>query len=276
MSSGAKKRLQKIRETEIGNTGKKVLLVEGEDDVNAYRTLLTRQFPRWEDKWIVTHANGKQKVIDILKASNEPTWLGLIDHDEWKEERILQEQEALPNLLILPRFCLENYLICPDELWEALPANQQAKIPEGLSQLKTQILKDKNQWVRHGVLWSIINPLWDGIVELGFKDALLDFDNAQDDQKIKDTLKRWHDFFEPEKILVLFQERLSEVMAKNEAEQLKRWIHGKKFYREHVHQTLNQFLGQEDAEARKTKIFKSCPLPNDLDFVYQRMRLFEL
>jgi hypothetical protein len=171
---------------------------------------------------------------------------------------------------------LENYLICPDELWEALPENQQEKIPGGLSELKNQILNDKNHWIRHGVLWSIINPLWDGIVELGFKNALLDFNNAQDDQKIKVILKQWHHFFEPETILNLFQERLRDVMAKDETEQLKCWIHGKKFYREHVHQTLNQFLGQEDAEERKRKILKNCPLPNDLDFVYQRMGLIEL
>jgi len=271
MSRGANKRLQEIREEYVGNTGKKVLLVEGEDDADAYSELLNRKFSGWEDNWIVAHANGKQKVIDILKL--ESTWLGLIDRDEWSEERISQEQRHLANLLILPRFCLENYLICPDELWEALPENQKAKMTRGFPQFKTELLSDKDKWLRHGVLWTIINPLWEGITELGFKYALLEFNNAQDDDKIQEILLNWHNFFEPEKLFTQFKNRLSEVMAKDEVEQLKQWIHGKKFYREHVHQVLNRFLGQEDTEIRRTKILQTCPLPNDLDFVYQRMGL---
>ena len=35
MSSGASQRLQDIRKKHLGNTGKKVLLVEGEDDADA-------------------------------------------------------------------------------------------------------------------------------------------------------------------------------------------------------------------------------------------------
>ncbi len=273
MSNGAEKRRREIRETKIENTEKKVLLVEGEDDVEVYSKLLNRKFSKWEDKWIVAHANGKQKVIDIL--SKEPTWLGLIDRDEWSEERILQEQNALPNnnLLVLPRFCMENYLICPNELWEALPENQKAKITGGFPQLQVKILINKDKWVRHAVLWSIINPLWEGIKALGFKSVLLDFNNAQNDTKIQKTLNDWHNFLEPQTIFTQFQDRLSEVMAKDETEQLRQWVHGKKFYNEHIHQVLNQFLGQENAEMRRKKILQTCPLPNDLDFVYQRMEL---
>jgi hypothetical protein len=114
--------------------------------------------------------------------------LGLIDHDEWPAVWIKQEQNALPNLLILPRFCMENYLICPDELWGALSKKQQAKIVGGLPQLQAHILSNKNEWIRHGVLWSIINLLWEGIINIGFKNALLDFNTAQDDDKIQETL----------------------------------------------------------------------------------------
>jgi predicted ATPase len=66
-----------------------------------------------------------------------------------------------------------------------------------------------------------------------------------------------------------------DVMAKDEGEQLKRWVQGKQFYRQHVTQVLNRFLGgqQHNPEARKRQILKTCPLPNDLDFLYQRMGL---
>ncbi|MEN8218880.1 MAG: DUF4435 domain-containing protein [Pseudomonadota bacterium] len=270
--SSAKKRLQEILEKEVENTGKRVFLVEGEDDVEAYNRLFNRRFPfSWEEEWMITHAGNKQKVIDILAA--EPSWLGLIDRDEWSEDRILQEQNALSNLLVLPRFCMENYLICPDELWEALSDNQRVKINGGLPQLQAEILIDKDKWIRHGVLWSVINPLWEGIKVLGFKGALLDFDNAQDDTKIHEILNNWHNFLDPQTLFTQFQNRLNAVMAKDEAEQLKRWVHGKQFYHLYVHQVLNRLLGQENAEVRRKKILQTCPLPNDLDFVYQRMGL---
>ncbi|RKZ50687.1 MAG: hypothetical protein DRR16_02300 [Candidatus Parabeggiatoa sp. nov. 3] len=269
--SSAKKRLQEILEQEVENTKRRVFLVEGEDDVEAYNQLLNRQFLTWESKWAIFHAGNKQKVIDML--ADEPTWLGLIDRDEWSDERILQEQNALSNLLVLPRFCLENYLICPDEIWEALSENQRAKIADGLPQLKAEILAEKEKWIRHGVLWTIINPLWEGIKVLGFKGALLDFNNAQDDTKIQDVLKRWHDFLEPQHIFTQFQNQLNDVLALEESEQLKKWVHGKPFYHLHVHQVLNRLLGQESAEMRKNKILQTCPLPNDLDFLYQMMGL---
>ena len=271
--SSAKKRLQEIRKQKVKNTGKFVLLVEGEDDVSAYNEIFNRRFSlSWEEEWIITHAGNKQKVIDIIAA--EPSWLGLIDRDEWSEDRILQEQNALSNLLVLPRFCMENYLICPDELWEALADNQRAKIKGGLPQLQAEILIDKDKWIRHAVLWSVINPLWEGIKALGFKGALLDFNNAQDDTKIQATLNKWHHFLEPRTIFTQFQNSLNVVMVKNESEQLKRWIHGKQFYYLHVHQILNRLLKQENAEVRRKQIFQTCPLPNDFDFIYQRMGLF--
>jgi len=272
--SSAKKRLQEIREKEVENTSKRVFLVEGEDDVEAYNRLFKRRLSfSWEEKWIITHAGNKQKVIDILAA--EPTWLGLIDRDEWSEDRILQQQNALSNLLVLPRFCMENYLICPDELWGALSDHQKAKIKGGLPELQAEILIDKDKWIRHGVLWFVINPLWEGIKVLGFKGTLLDFNNAQDDAKIRETLNNWYNFLEPQTIFRQFQERLNAVMAKDEAEQLKRWVHGKQFYYLHVHQVLNRFIGQENAELRRKKILQTCQLPNDLDFVYQKMGLLE-
>jgi len=154
-----------------------------------------------------------------------------------------------------------------------LSDNQRAKIKGGLPQLQAEILIDKDKWIRHAVLWSVINPLWEGIKALGFKGALLDFNNAQDDAKIQETLNKWHHFLEPRTIFTQFQNSLNVVMAKYESEQLRRWVHGKQFYYLHVHQVLNRLLKPENAEVRRKQIFQTCPLPNDLDFVYQRMGL---
>jgi hypothetical protein len=273
MSRRARERSQEIWAQQVGNSNKRVLLVEGTDDVEVYRLLFNCKFPakHWEQNWILSHAGGKQPLIEIL--AKERTWLGLIDRDEWSEDRILREQKALSNLLLLPRFCMENYLICPDEIWETLSENQRTKITGGLPRLKAEILADKDKWIRHCVLWSVINPLWEGLKALGFKSALLDFNTAQNDAKIQEILNKWYALFEPYAIFIQFQKRLNLVMAKSESEQLRLWVHGKQFYHSHVHQVLNQFLGQESAVVRRYEIFRTCRLPNELDFVYQKMGL---
>ncbi|MEA3340596.1 MAG: hypothetical protein U9R15_11570, partial [Chloroflexota bacterium] len=178
----------------------------------------------------------------------------------------------LSNLLVLPRFCLENYLIVPDELWAAFPTTRQDRITGGLAQLRTELLVEKDKWIRHGVLWSVINPLWSGLRALGFKEALLDVTVAQDDNEIKRTLDEWHDYLEPQNIFDEFQRRLANVRQKSEFEQLSLWVHGKNFFRSHVHQVLNRLLDQSSIQDRRMNIFKALE-PNDLEPVWGKMGL---
>ncbi len=269
MSSWQKRR-EEIRERHVGNTDKRVLLVEGTDDVEAYGSLLERRLPGWENHWGIAHAGNKLFILSILAA--ETDWLGLVDRDDWSDERIDQEQENLPNLCVLPRFCLENYLIDPDELWASLPEKQHAKVGDGLVQLRSKLLVERDKWVRHGVLWSVINPLWSGLRTLGFKERLLDVHNAQDDDFIRNTLNEWHEFLNPDHIFSQFQDLHSEVVGKSETEQLHRWVHGKQFYESVVHPVLNRLLGQVSVATRRTRLFQGLPIPEDLGFLWERLQ----
>lgn len=270
---GWQRRQDEIRDEKVGQTGKRVLLVEGQDDVAVYGILLNRRFgAAWEKDWALAAAGNKGFVLDILVE--ESTWLGLVDRDEWSQDLIAQKQAELPNLLLLPRFCIESYLIDPDELWVAFPSNQRAKITGGLTKLRNQVLVDKDKWVRHGVLWSVINPLWSGLRGLGFKEMLLDIDTAQDDDKIKETLRAWHDYLDPQRIFTTFQSLLDDVMQRSEAEQLRLWVHGKEFYRSHVHQVLNRHLGQANVEDRMRDLFKTIQ-PDDLEPIWRKMGLVQ-
>jgi hypothetical protein len=270
---GWQKRRDKIREEKIGQTKKRVLLVEGSDDVDVYGILLNRRFgAAWERSWVLADTGKKEFVLDILAV--ERSWLGLVDRDEWSQKLITQKRAELPNLLVLPRFCLESYLVDPDELWAAFPPNQQAKIAAGLAGLRDELLVDKDKWLRHGVLWSVINPLWSELRDIGFKESLLDFDTAQDNNKIRTTLGKWHNHLDPQRIFSDFQNLLTDVMQKSGAEQLRLWVHGKEFYRSHVHQVLNRHLGQANVEDRMRDLFKTLQ-PNDLEPVWREMRLVQ-
>ncbi len=244
--------------------------MEGPDDRKAFRILNDRKIgPDWENNWELAVANGKKHIVDILR--DEPTWMGVVDRDEWSEEMTASIQAELRGLFVLPRFCLENYLIDPDELWEALPVVQRDRIPGGLERLKGELLSEKEKWLRHGVLWTVINPLWSGLRALGFKEALLDVENTGNDRTIKAKLAEWHRFLNPEEIFESFKTRHQEVVQKDESEQLRLWIHGKLFYGSCVHPVLNNFLGQKSTEQRLKEIFQTRPLPSDLNLFWDRL-----
>lgn len=54
--------------------------------------------------------------------------------------------------------------------------------------------------LRHRGIASEINPLWSGLRALGFKEKLLNFDVAQDD----DIIKEWYSYFDPDQIFQSF------------------------------------------------------------------------
>lgn len=267
---GWQKRHGEIKEALIGRTGKRALLVEGTDDVSLFRILLSRKFEaEWESAWVLAEGGSKKIITDILAQENN--WMGIVDRDEWTDEAIAEKQGELANLFILPRFCMESYAVDPDELWEALPPKMQGQVAGGLDGLKTEILRDKEKWLRHGVLWSAINPLWSGLRALGFKEKLLNFDVAQDDYIIKETLKEWHGYLDPDRIFQSFADKLNQVSGLPVKEQLHKWIHGRQFFLEQVHPVLNKYLGQSDAQSRMIEIFRSLALPEDLEPLWSRI-----
>jgi len=272
--SGSEKRRQEIIDKEIGSIGKKVFLVEGEDDVECYKRIFEKQFGiDFETKLLITHTGGKEKLTDIL--AKEPDWLGLIDRDEWTDDIIRQKERELPNLHILPRFCLESYLIEPNELWKLLPEVQQKKISGGIEELKNQIYAKKTEWLRHGVLWSVVNPLWNGLRTIGFKEYLLKIDNAQDDLIIQEKLREWHNFLDSGKIFSDFQDKLNQADRMTEFELLTIRIHGKQFFEQHVSQALNHLLKGKQVEAkdRKRILFRNMNPPADFEPLFAKISI---
>ncbi len=108
----------KVLELIEGNS-KKAVLVEGEEDKVAFELLFGKKYSNWENCLLFYPADGKNKVIDELKKSRD--FIGIIDKDEWSEEDIAENKKMLSNLIIIPRYCMESYLVDPEEIWEALP-----------------------------------------------------------------------------------------------------------------------------------------------------------
>jgi len=255
----------------VSTSGKRVLLVEGPDDVEALGVLLTNKHPGWDVQWALTYAGKKDSVTKIL--GEEPTWVGVVDRDDWSEDRIARETSALPNLWVLPRFCLECYLINPREIWSALPPVQQSKIVGGEGTLRSEIMVDFAKWLRHGALWHTANPMWTGLRDQGFVSDLLEVQNAQDDAVILTILERWHAFLLPTDFMTRFHQRLNNSRRHTEDAQLCLDIHGKMFFNQHVVTTLNALIRQNSADGWRRDLFNTLHVPPDFDTLWQKMGL---
>jgi len=262
---------RKIRDQLVGKTNVKALVVEGEDDRNFFEALLNQKSQNWENTWVVGSAEGKGNVLKILAI--EPTWIGIVDRDEWSLNAVTQATAQHPNLYVLPRFCMESYFLCADELWAALPSAEKSKVTGGNNSFKQTIHSDSDRWVRHGALWHAINPLWDGLRAKGFKEALLDVQAAQQDTVIRQKLQDWHTHFEPIQIFTDFQAFLATALALPLERQLTQWVHGKKRFTEHVVPKLNQLIGQQSAENWFKDLLRTMPIPGDLTSLWTRMNL---
>ncbi len=264
-------RIKQIKTQLVGNTGVRVLLLEGSADVDAFRILLDRQFSDWEKNWHLEPAGGKKAVLDML--AKETSWIGVVDRDEWTLQQITARLVGQPNLKVLPRFCLESYLVDPAELWSAFPPKQQAKIAGGEQQLRVELRKNLVEWIRQAALLHEVRPLWTQLRELGFPNAVTGSPPMPNDLELKAHLKNWYDALNADDILSKVHVLEQMMNAMGETELFSQWLYAKSFYPQVVHQTLNRLLGQKEAKQRRISIFRTRSLPPDLDSLWQAMGL---
>ncbi|PWK16370.1 DUF4435 domain-containing protein [Tumebacillus permanentifrigoris] len=272
--SGWTDRLQEIREKEIANKNIRVLLVEGTDDKAAYLNLLTKQFGNnWSTKWAIAHANGKGPLLKMLRE--ESSWVGIVDHDEWNSIDIQHARDTHSNLCVLPRYCMESYLIDPSEIWNALTTENRQTITNqigGYNAFEKLLILDLKQWVRHGVLWSEIQPLRSGLKSLLYQKEILEFEHAQDDVYIQNKLQEWHQYLDPQTIFARLEAkwRFADTQL-SQQEQLHKVVHGKWFWKRHVLQVLQRLLGQEDEEEYRKHLWSRLNVPTDWSDILSKL-----
>ncbi|MBW4203752.1 DUF4435 domain-containing protein [Enterobacter cloacae subsp. cloacae] len=265
--------IKTILETKI-TEGKRALIVEGKTDELVFTQLLKKVDPQWETNWVLAEVGGKRNVVEIL--SKQSDWLGIVDRDEWDDARLSQRQQQLPNLLVLPRFCIENYLVVPSELLHGLPLKQRTKLPreseEAIGAIASSITAALDSWIHFGAAWAIINPLWDELRLLGFNRDLLDPQQVITEQGFLTHCQRWYEHLDPALLLQRYQNKLSEIRQLSVDDQLRTIVHGKKFYKDVVTPVFMQLLAIQKAISVDVW-FREMPVPADLAFVWQRMDL---
>lgn len=239
----------------------RVLLVEGTEDVKVFSNYLNRfhDANEWSNLFRILPAGRKDHVLIGIRGHAD--WIGIVDQDEWGEERVQQEVANLPNLRTLPRFCIESYFCDPSELWQMLPDNQRNHINNELTRLETPILSVLPDWIQHGALWRVLHCFYRNT---RFPSDLEDRP-VGDEQEIRTKLEQWHQQLSPDVIIRSYQQELALANQILQGDHIRRYIHGKKFFHEVVSQQLNRLFGQKSVDTWMDEFSTSnSHIPDDL------------
>lgn len=245
---------------ELGNSGKRALIVEGKDDIHALDCFLGKLSKNWSNTWRIECAGSKENVLKIIEG--ESNWIGVVDRDEWQQITVDEKQQKHANLFVLPRFCIENYIIEPEVLWKAIPSAKRDKVGNEFTKFASEIDKHKDLACKHGLLWQVVNPLWRGIRARGFVNTLLDVEYTaiEDDAFLVEKLKEWHDFLNPNMIIAKYRERLLQLQNADDPYRYRQIIHGKRFFERVVYPTLVTYFGQQKMPVLQNNLFKGLPV----------------
>ncbi len=260
---------KRILDLLLGRTDRQVLVVEGTDDVAVLRILLNRQLPGWETRWALDEAQGKANVLAMTEL--EPQWLFLVDSDEDDPAHLAALQASMPNLMVLPRFCIESYACVPAEIWPAVEGSAALKKTDGFAVFEAELLAGLDNWRRHAALWHAVNPLWKQLTALGFNNALLNPADVPDDAAVQVRLDQWSSVLAPATVKSKFDDEHVAIKAMAQDDFLRQKLYAKRYFPQVVLPVLNRWLGQADKAKRMAELMQRIPVPVDLGPLWARM-----
>lgn len=246
----------------IGNLarGLPVLLVEGDDDALLFRHFLSQYVPGWDLQLHLAAAGNKSRVISGV-AVHRPDWLGVIDKDEWSPDDLVAAEARSPRLRSLPRFCIESYFCHPAEIWVALPVRRRDEAGNALEDLADPILGKLAAWVAHGAMWRVLRRLYHATR----LPSRLENEPVTNEDEIRQILQSWHDQLAPDRVLLEYREELAKAQQMSHDDQLKKHIHGKKFFNQVVVPALDHlFAGAGRADWLQRFRDEQIQPPDDL------------
>jgi hypothetical protein len=88
-------------------------------------------------------------------------------------------------------------------------------------------------------------------------------------------LQQWHDHLDPARVMQLFHVNLKQATAAPVEEQLRIWVHGKRFFREHVHGIIGKLTQAPSVpvETALANLQAKMTLPADLQPVWSAIGL---
>ena len=260
--------------------GKRVLVVEGDDDKDVYIAWLKQLTPRgtiFSDRLVVVDAGSRDQVLQGLLwyrdvASPPPGQLfGLVDRDEWDAPTLSAKRAEIPRLLVNEsRHCVESYFIDPAEIEAALLEKDRTLYGPSIPAIRTAIDRERLAWVDHWALWVTMCRVSRRLSEELFPGRFHDHVPLPADPDVEQRLRDWASIVEAGTIFESFRQERGAARAGTETEQFHGCIHAKKFFTRIVVPNALHSLGRHDAKNWMLKLAKWMPVvPGDLQPILQ-------
>lgn len=229
--------------------GKRVLFVEGDDDVVVVETLGATYDSNFEARVLVYPAGDRSKVLKKTMAADEHLH-GLVDRDVWTDAEVTAKQEAQPGLWVTSGWCLENSFVDPDLLEQALalPAGRLDEVRDAVA-----------AWHEYGVVRWVLQRARERFAgcwpeaDYGRPDR----GEALDEAALRQQLARLSAVpLHCEGLLAEISDRRDALAG---AARLHQSVHGKQFFRQVVVPALNRALGQQDERYWRDEIARKWP-----------------
>lgn len=230
--------------------GKKLLIVEGEDDKTVVEQLLASVDRVWATKVHVGAAGGRAKVLS--KLNDNPDWFGLVDRDVWDDAQVFKKKAALPKLVVTSGWCMENHFCHPVDVESALslaPGTIQAELDQVLDNwLWYGAIRWTLQRVRDGINWPpsdlghpIQNPCGQDV----------------DARELRAQLQSSPGLFNPrdvEGLITAIRARKGELDALPDRDKIETGVHGKEFFNEVIVRALSRKRSQQHASVWRGEV----------------------
>jgi hypothetical protein len=227
------------------SAGRKLLLVEGDDDKRVVEQLLEAVTPFWATKVHVGAAGGRDKVLSQLKSN--PTWFGLVDRDVWDDAQVAEKKKDRPNLEVTEGWCIENHFCHPAYVESALSLAQGA--------IAAKVDRVLDGWICYGSIWWTLQRAREDITarlpssKLGHPvDDPCDLD--KDARALRQGLQGYQALFGTRTVDALIDEirvRKHGMDALSVHDRIEQGLHGKLLFEEVIAPALNPLLGQQNA-----------------------------
>jgi len=255
-----------LRDIESRRGSLPVLLVEGEDDRLWFEHFLDQHSSGWRSRFAIFPAEGKQRVLSGINTYHPADWVGIVDLDEGFPEDLQNRIANCPRIRALPRFCLESLFIVPEEIWQVVPDSQKEQVE--MAAWESAILTEVPAWVVHGAMWRVLRRIYQN----NRLPEGLDREPVTDRARIVQILETWHESLSPNQVMAEYDRELASAQLLPVEEQLRTYIHGKKFLRQVVIQKMDQHFHGRGLDYwmegfRRSKIQPPADLTALLDWV---------
>jgi hypothetical protein len=221
------------------------IYVEGDDDIN----ILSRWFPRLE----FVKAGGKDKVRS--KVEEDVDSYGLLDRDFTTDDEVAASREPGSRLIIMRRYCIENYLLEPPIIATAI--RTLADRPgDWLNQ--AYIRRRLEEWAGEVALYAAANSIiseWRDRIqydrELGFLRYFGPLPPIARAEVVESLRRRLVSLTRADQIEAVLDARYAQVSADIvEWDGLHRWVNGKVLLESYLYPQVFELLCLSQSRAR--------------------------